>query len=110
MDMSEIDRLEAKALIPVSEAMRRGARIRAQGHGFLMRHGKSCAIGAALEGMGYDGPWDVELEDLAEPYRGAILAADRAFLLHFGKCIVRANDRYFWGRDAIADVLERLGH
>ncbi len=53
MDLSEVERIEKTTAHPkLSHAMRAGAKLRPQCFEWFYADGKSCALGAAMEGAG----------------------------------------------------------
>lgn len=98
-----------------SEAIREGAKIRPQGFGELVVGGKTCAIGAGLEAMGYADIGDSWLDAARKyPYLASRLAD--GFPCPVSECfcrpeylyrvVIHLNDHHRWTREAIADWLE----
>lgn len=111
MDQSEVLRFEQQEQITkitkLSQAIRIGASLRPQCIGFLFRHGESCALGAAWEGIGEK---YVEFGSVCNEAYAHIYDAlqDR-----FGNIVtdeaMTMNDNGM-SREHIADRLEALGY
>jgi hypothetical protein len=98
----------------LSEAIRLGSMLRPQGFGHMWSGGKSCAVGAAYEALGYGDGKDVFLpRDLYD------LLISRIFLMPCGctpyqlrfslvTAITHLNDAHRWTRERIADWVETL--
>lgn len=93
----------------LSEAIRRGALLKPQGHGDFFYNGKTCALGAALDAAGrlhdFDVStiatlWPVEQTKTAHPVTG------RLDILGFN--ITSLNDVFGWTREQIADWVETI--
>ncbi len=107
MDLSEVEKFETKVLKP-SQAMRIGARIRPQCGGHYFFKGRSCAIGAWMEGLGVPyvhGAAVVDYPDLARELR--VMSKD--YFEKYKKTITEDNDSCM-SREAIADRLEAIGY
>src|SRR5258708_1204535 len=108
----EVINVVAPSKMKLSAAIRIGAKIRAQCTGKFFEGGKSCALGAAWEGMGYepffDAP-DFAIKQSAACTRmgldGKCLPGDKQSLFY------RIFDRNDHGesRESIADWLEAQG-
>lgn len=95
----------------LSEAIRAGAKIRPKCIAeYFSSDGKSCAIGAALEGIGveakpFNNSWINVEKELTEL---GFLDEDLKFKPLWGR-IVFMNDEEFLTREEIADILEKEG-
>lgn len=99
MDMSEVMKLDAPAKITkLSQAIRIGAKLRPQGRGQLLYRGASCALGAAIEGMGLTPCDDMNFKDLQDMFGSTLCAF-----------VIDWNDNHGLTREQIADKLEALG-
>lgn len=100
----------------LSEAIRAGAKMRPQTRGVTFSRGKSCAIGAALEGSGLsayraDVDNDYYLLSLARtswPWATRVVAAPIKGMRDSGvlNVVWRLNDNRMWSREAIAEWVE----
>lgn len=100
----------------LSEAIRAGAKMRPQTRGTIFSRGKSCAIGAALEGSGLsayraDVDNDYYLLSLARtswPWATRVVAAPIKGMRDSGvlNVVWRLNDNRMWSREAIAEWVE----
>jgi hypothetical protein len=126
-----------EGLMKLSDAIREGAKLRPQGFSSLYAKGNSCALGAALEGVGvpiarggtasggkvnsdYTSPEGLALHRVLEKSLTAASAEHgwhihRAFLPSGnGGCmhdeIVRRNDVLYQTREEITDWVERIEH
>lgn len=87
--------------LKLSAAIRIGAALRPQGQRRLYRDGKSCALGAAIEGRGHDlknVPW-YDYQRILQDVWGKPI----------GDEIVERNDQLGHTREQIADWLESQG-
>lgn len=101
MDESIVKHLEAPARITkLSEAIRIGARIRPQVRSRFFIDGKSCALGAAYEGMTGFQPSEEMMYEHVLPVLGITQC--------LAESVAHKNDKG-WTREAIADYLEKAG-
>jgi hypothetical protein len=112
MDQSEVLRFEQQQQITrLSQAIREGAKLRPQCKKFVFAHGKSCAIGAWLEGLGYpykEGAHLSYLLALPPSIEDAFASADSAYRQKYRLWIWQDNDQGR-SRESIADRLESIG-
>lgn len=109
MDESVIQYFEAKVgVLKLSEAIRIGARIRPQGKVHAFMDGKSCAWGAAWEGLG--NPYDetVGYGHILWAGPAAWGEANSVMTAKLGVGVALHNDSD-WTREQIADWLESQG-
>ena len=102
----------------LSEAIRLGAMIRPQAVGRAFRHGRSCALGAALEatGMAYNARRQRVDLDVTERWPWAndrhlkvrCPSCRTCFHTGAGDVIAHLNDTHLWTRDAIAEWVETI--
>lgn len=99
----------------LSEAIRLGAALRPQGFGEFERHGRTCAIGAAMEATAFwqtavwpEGWMALFNQATTCPDAGCQFAwpVDEARLVW--DVIVHLNDHHRWARERIADWVETL--
>lgn len=104
MDMSELDKFEHKVgVLKLSEAIRIGAKLRPQGFGCAFKDGKSCAWGAAWEGIGH--PYDIAIS-----YVDILGSSDEWSLANFEVHSVALLNDCNTSREEIADMLEAKGY
>ena len=86
----------------LAEAIRRGAAIRPQCFGVVFSDGKSCALGAAYEGLGgdYEIPGTLNMHIYSTVWPTGF---------DFSKITV-LNDQHYWTREAIADRLDDVAY
>lgn len=105
-----------KQFCSMSEAIREGAKIRPQGVGTFFAAGKTCALGAGAEAIGFS---ERALsmgcfEDLTQLYSylksiGTCPVPECKELSSgtiIGRVVTHLNDEHLWTREAIADWLE----
>lgn len=107
-----------------SEAIREGAKLKAQGFDTFLNDGGTCALGAGLEAEGVDlsaldGSEIEDVEDVIgkiHPYMtdlGSILCPvegcqrQQVAYVRLSDCVMDLNDDHKWTREAIADWLEK---
>jgi hypothetical protein len=95
-----------ETITKLSQAIREGAKLRPIGKGFLLYGGRTCALGAALEGLGHKViPW----EGTGTP---GYSAQYEVLYDRFGASVCQEvfmfNDEG-WTRERIADWLEKRG-
>jgi len=111
----EPEQITHKHFCSFSEAIREGARLRPQAFGELLLDGKTCAIGAGLEAMGYADIGDSWL-DAARKYPYLAIHRTEGFPCPIPECfcqpsflyrvVIHLNDHHRWSREQIADWLE----
>jgi hypothetical protein len=104
--------------LKLSEAMREGAKLRPQGAHLLFSKGRSCALGAALEGIGLE--YSETAHSLGTVRRKfSILRAPKFCPCPVPNCedykdnslttiVGHLNDDHEWTRERIADWLETI--
>jgi hypothetical protein len=100
----------------LSEAIRLGAMMKPQGVGWLLRDGKTCAIGAALDAVGAFGARTQSSigYDLAEKRWGDILRLKAGHpsceptIEEVWAVVQNLNDYCGWTREQIADWIETI--
>lgn len=88
-------------MMPLSTAIRLGAMLRRQCFGALRGRDGTCALGAALDALGYpDCGFEITLDALV-PWRAQCpVCACTAPVL---ACVLCLNDQHHWTREAIAE-------
>lgn len=107
MDLSELERLEQKSgTLKLSQAMRIGAKLRPQCFDTSVSGGKSCALFAAAEALGW------EYHEPAHTYEAIRIIKEKTGV-NYGDSrvpdIVGMNDKNRMTREQIADALEAQG-
>lgn len=101
----------------LSKAIREGAKLRPQGINFMFNQGRSCALGAALEGIGlpyyefkYSAKDAVDRFPVLAPFNSmpcpAVRCNETKPALY--RIIAHLNDDHQWAREAIADWVESI--
>ena len=96
---AEVTEAPAKVM-KLSKAIRIGARIRPQGFGAYFHVGRSCALGAAFEGM----------KGRPANSIGRLIWDELGISPRLHDRIVDLNDAQHWTREQIADWLEAEGY
>lgn len=109
MDMTEVKRFDAQVgTLKLSAAMRVGAKLRPQGRECLFLLGKTCAIGAAMEGRGWI-PITMCGDDDLKKYVPELLFNNSSHPSDLFGRIGQRNDNGE-SRESIADWLESQGY
>jgi hypothetical protein len=104
-----ISREHSLTPMKLSEAIREGAKLRPQGFGELCEQGRTCALGAAIEGVwGYGSVWAYETKDGKNCIDLATHFRNPHESLYWD--ITTKNDHEKWSRERIADWLESQGY
>jgi len=110
MNEADVKYLEQPAkTLKLSEAIRIGAKMRPQGRLAMFSDGKSCAFGAAYEGIGGNYREGMHLFETPSDFFGSVWRAgvDGKYLADE---ILRRNDDRRETRESIADWLESIGY
>lgn len=107
---SVIDRESSLTPMKLSQAIREGAKIRAQAYSSFFVDGRSCAIGAALEGAGGEYDEHNAVEPLHHRFPNVIACDKNGYrYTELGSQIYKMNDSGAT-REQIADWLEAQGY
>lgn len=107
-----MDRLDIKVL-PISDYMILGSYIRPQCIGALFKAGRSCALGAVLEGatgLSIFTHNDCFIENSPEWLNTKMIKASHEYYNHYGNSIVADNDVIGLTREQIAQRLAAIGY